>query len=275
MLLRPQKQLILAIAISLGTAANSLHAVPPSMANPRSVPAGKIVSFPVDPFMTAEQEAKLFAMLERPQTVNWSETTLQQVADELASNFPIVVNKRALEVMGLTIDMPVSLPPSPHPLPLGTQLGTLLESVDLTYCISGGLIIITTTDDAEDPSKASIRIYDVTPIVLRKDLDGKTVTDFESLMDAIETAIAPDSWEALGGPATMSQQVVRDRAMLSIAQTTMTHLLVQSYLDQANQFVPTDPGDEIPWRQNLPKGMMNFYRPPATPQEAVPTPPLR
>jgi hypothetical protein len=33
---------------------------------------------------------------------------------------------------------------------------------------------------------------------------GGAIADFDSLMDLIETTIAPDTWEALGGPSTMS-----------------------------------------------------------------------
>ncbi len=50
---------------------------------------------------------------------------------------------------------------------------------------------------------------------------GGAIADFDSLMDLIETTIAPDTWEALGGPSTMSPY--RSTLSLVISTTTDVH----------------------------------------------------
>jgi hypothetical protein len=245
------QHLALAILVSFGVSCVSLSstlAEPPSLANPKSVAGQPILSVPVDPYMTADQEQRILDLLNKPASgINWRSTTVEELADQISPIVPTFVNTRALEDEGLTRDMPLTIRGQGEleKLPLGANLMHSLDENDLTFRISSGKLIITTKTDAESEDNLATRVYDVTPIVIIRNIGRQSSTDFNTLMQSIQTIIEPNGWEALGGPSTIFPSTVRDRALLTISTTTVVHLQVQSYLSHLNAGPDTNADQDL------------------------------
>jgi hypothetical protein len=109
------------------------------------------------------------------------------------TGLPIRVDSRALEEIGLSNDQPVSL--SLKDVPLRSFLNLMLRELDLTYMTADSVLQITTIEAAEQNLQNRIYWLEGT---------GLPIGDFQSIIDLIQTSIVPDTWEALGGPSTIS-----------------------------------------------------------------------
>ncbi|WP_442508005.1 hypothetical protein SH528x_006950 [Novipirellula sp. SH528] len=131
-------------------------------------------------------------------------------------------------------------------LSVGATVTRLLEPFDLVLSIRLGSLTVTTQEGAEE--KLCIRVYDVTPLVGRKGEPEMTskqsgasawrpsyVNRVEPLMQVIETSVDSSTWEALGGPSTMSLMTCRSRRWLVVAATSPTHWKIQAMLDRLNR----------------------------------------
>lgn len=232
---------------------------------------GVVTSFPCDPLMSASREKELLAELDKPSPFSWEAgTPLSSIADDLSGLFPVRIEDRALEEIGLDRDEETfggarfnprsgatkrssektrwwrpqgSGDSSPHPV-LIVDLLDRIRDLDLTLMIRHGQLIITTIERAED--EPATRIYDVTPLLgKRRSWTGYGMVpvanqeswedDFDSLMMVIESSIDPDTWESLGGMSTMVPSPIRSRNWLVITTTTVTHWKIQRLLDRLNQ----------------------------------------
>jgi hypothetical protein len=216
----------------------------PTPGNPKSLPGRPILSVPVDPFMTPADEQRILLALARPARLQWQATSPAFLAKELCSYFPASVNRRALEDIGLEVDMEIGLEGDSGSLSLGANLEEMFEAADLAMTIRGGRFIITTREDSLSESRLPTRIYDVTPLVVRQQGDHSVVYA-QGLMDTIQATIEPGCWEALGGPSVMGLNVVRDRALLHISASTSMQLRIQSYLDRSNSGPSIDPSSSL------------------------------
>ena len=119
------------------------------------------------------------------------EQAIQQISDDVS--VPVMLDRRALEEMGITPDMPVTFDASE--ISLRSAIEVFGSEYDLTYTVQGEVLLITTQDAAG--SKLRSRIYW---------LEGTGVPrgQFDSITQSIQTTVAPDTWEALGGPSTMA-----------------------------------------------------------------------
>lgn len=205
----------------------------PTPGNPKSVAGRPILSAPIDPYMSAAEEQRIFDALQRPAGVQWVATSPEYLAKELATYFPCEVDVRALEDVGLEVSAELSLHSGDAASSLGANLLEILRRSDLTFVVKGGRVILTTVESAESEENLVARIYDVSPLVVFEK-DGRKIAEFRGLMDAIQTTIEPSNWEILGGPFTLYPSIVRDRALLSMTASSVVHRTIQKYLDQLN-----------------------------------------
>lgn len=162
--------------------------------------------------------------------------TIAQIAD--STKLPIVVDQRALEEIGLSSDQPVSL--RLKDVPLRTVMNTMLRQLDLTYTTFDNVITVTTIEAAEQ--QCQNRIYWLEGI-------GMVRGDMQSLMDAIQTTIVPDTWEALGGPSTMCPITLGDGNRPAILISTIYpihHDIEQLIKSLRDAHVGVDPTGTIP-----------------------------
>ncbi len=141
-------------------------------------------------------------------------------------SFPIAIDRRSLEELGLTSDVPVTA--TFDDISFRSALKLLLRELDLTYTLQGETLLITSIEAAEQNLRA--RIYW---------LEGTGIPrgEFNEIVGAIETSIASDTWESLGGPSTVTwlQSGQGNRPSLLINTTDKVHEQIQSLLDVMRQ----------------------------------------
>ncbi len=179
----------------------------------------------IDPLMTQAQEQQVLATLNEPADFQWKDETLAGVVKQVGLRVPVVLHRRAIEEIGLSLETPVT---GQGGETIGAALTLALRELDLTYTIRAGSVEITTIEDAENNSL--VRVYDVTPLV---SFEGWPVTnrtiDVQSLLDIIFTVIRPDAWES--GQPGFPSMVVGDRVVIVIRQLRETHAEIQALLD--------------------------------------------
>ncbi|MGB1815943.1 MAG: STN domain-containing protein, partial [Rubripirellula sp.] len=189
-----------------------------------------------------EVERDLSAKLERKGVFEFVETPLSDCLRSVADQFElkIIVRTHALDEIGLSGNEPISLALSD--VTLGDALNELLSNLDLTYTLSGGLVVVTTMEAAEQ--RLLNRIYW---------LDG-TGLMHDQASEIIQATVSPDTWASLGGPSTMSV-FINPRAGLVISTTYRCHKEIERImstvreaqfssdpdLDAVETFVPSSP----------------------------------
>lgn len=110
---------------------------------------------------------------------------------------PVFVDRRALEEVGLTVDIPVQLKDGHGSFQ--EQLDDALEPNDLASCATQTVLVITTTEGIHE--YASAKFYRIpTP---RMVLNGRPLFDTNSVLEKIQQ-VEPGSWEVMGGPGTVT-----------------------------------------------------------------------
>ncbi|MCH8922103.1 MAG: hypothetical protein IIA67_03005 [Planctomycetes bacterium] len=166
-------------------------------------------------------EAKIHAALRSKTQFEFLETPLQDVVDFLGDFHKIKLrfDKIALEDVGVGTDVPVTR--RLKGVSLRSALRLMLRDFELTYVIEDGVLLITTPEEAE--TRLSTTPYPVADLV-----NGDPETpyspdnaDFDPLIELIESTIAPDSWDANGGPGSMDG--FGKAGVLVVSQTQSVH----------------------------------------------------
>jgi RNA polymerase sigma factor (sigma-70 family) len=131
---------------------------------------------------------------------------------------PVVLDTRALEEIGLTPDQTVSI--QLRGVKLRSALRLLLSDLDLTYTIQGESLVVTTPEAEENQLLQRIYWLEST---------GIATGDFDALTELIKSTIAPDTWDDMGGPSTMSPTGSVRPAML-ISTTYEIHRSIDNLL---------------------------------------------
>ncbi len=151
--------------------------------------------------------------LKSPTSTTFIDEPLDQAIRSLSEThkIPIFVDARALEEIGLSGDVPVSL--DVKNVSLRSALRLLLDNLDLTYVIQNEVLLITTHESAE--TRLAIAVY-------RLDKVGINAADGKALVTQM---VSPDAWEELGGAssiAAMSNEV-KGEELLIVSTTQNLH----------------------------------------------------
>ncbi len=153
-----------------------------------------------------EVSAAIRRALDRPITAEFKDAALRDVVEVLSKTveIPIVIDTLALEDFGIDTSIPIN----------GQFKDTLLQFVlrrilseqELVYIIRDEVLVITTPEEGE--SALVIGLYPVRDLVQTGDepiIDslGGTNFDFDTLIATIESTVAPDSWDTVGGPGAI------------------------------------------------------------------------
>ena len=170
-------------------------------------------------------------------SLSFDEMPLNEVARTLSAELdvPIMINKLAMEDLGLTENIPVSV--DLGNVQLSASLFAMLRPQDLTIRPRDGFIEITTVEEAEDPRDMVLCIHW---------LDGTGFQDTDTAMMLLETMVDPDMWEAVGGPGTMAplRNSASDRIGVVVASDFETQLGIRRMLKTIRENV-VDPHTEI------------------------------
>ncbi|QDV66196.1 RNA polymerase sigma factor [Crateriforma conspicua] len=141
---------------------------------------------------SGEQADRLDQILDSKITVQYIETPVQEVAMDLARElgFPIVLDLRAMEELGLSSDMPVTF--MGKDLSARSVLSAMLKPLDMTYTYADETLTLTTVD--ANPER--LRIYYLEGL-------GINPGDPSGLIELIQATIEPEHWESMGGTGTI------------------------------------------------------------------------
>ena len=200
-----------------------LHKLPPLGTGPQGVPPTSI-RIESDEGWRAPIETKLTAKAE----LDIFETPLSEVANDLRlqHGFPVLLDTRALEDVGITADTPVTI--SLSEVPLRSALRLLLQPLGLTFVVRDEALVITSVEQSE--SNITTRIYPVTGLLeydTAQELSDLK-DEYDELIELIISSVNNDSWDSLGGFATIS--AFPNRGCLVISQIDDGHRKIQSFL---------------------------------------------
>jgi hypothetical protein len=170
---------------------------------------------------------RLEQTLQRRGSIVAVEMPLRDFADRLSQQFgvPIDLDTKKLEEAGVELDAPINKRLEAIPLEVILQHG--LSDVELTFAIRNHVILITTPEEAE--SQLTTKIYPVRDLVFDRVSEG----DYDSLIELITTTIAPQSWDEVGGPGSISG--FDNAASLVISQTDEVHRAIEPLLVKLRQ----------------------------------------
>ena len=189
--------------------------------------------------------------LAKPTRVDFHSVALRETLGYLASmhDIPIVTDTQAWEDFGIGSDTPITFRLSG--LPLSSCLTLMLRPLGLTYVLQDQVLMVTTVEAAE--SLLQVKLYPVNDLVElgpqsfviepgsglfgdfypgRKGGD-RAPAEFDDLFKAIQSTIQPDSWDVLGGPASMAS--LQRPIVLVVAQTERAHRQIERLLGELRQ----------------------------------------
>ena len=146
---------------------------------------------------------------------------INQLQDEYG--IPIQFDLPALEDAGRNPQETVTV--NVHNISLSRRLRLMLKQHHLTYVIQNEVLTITTPEQAE--TFLVTCVYDV------RDLPSGTGDDIHSLVDAIISCVATESWAAKGGGQAQIRPL--KPGVLVISQTQEVHEQIGNFLDALRQ----------------------------------------
>lgn len=134
----------------------------------------------------------------------------------------IQLDTRAMEDAGLGSDTPITR--KIKDISLRSVLRLVLGELDMTYVVRDGFLLLTTKTEAEN--MLVTKIYPVADLVAKSDFQPPTPgarreADYRMLTHAIESTVATDTWQDVGGPGSIAS--FRNGDSLVISQTTEVH----------------------------------------------------
>jgi hypothetical protein len=155
------------------------------------------------------KEREIEYQLSLPVTLNFTDTPLKQVIDDLHNwqGINVYFDREALDAEGISIDRPVTI--KLQDIALKTALTLLLKQAHLTYVVKDDVLQITT--EAEARGKLMTRTYPVADLI---DADASALLGVdvppwiklnkeETLVSFITYNVLPRSWADVGGKASV------------------------------------------------------------------------
>ncbi|MGH7192098.1 MAG: hypothetical protein ACREJM_01030, partial [Candidatus Saccharimonadales bacterium] len=176
----------------------------------------------------AGAEADIEQALDGPAEFDLADVPLKDVANMLTAQYGISVqlDARALEDAGLGSETPVTR--QVRDVSLRSALRLLLGEFDLTYVIRNEVMLITSKSEAEN--MLATKVYPVFDLVVCSGDEGheRLPLNYGSLMAIIQSIVAPDTWDDVGGPGTHKE--FPNAGALVISQTMEVHEAVAQQL---------------------------------------------
>ncbi len=205
-------------------------------------------------------EEAILAELEEKTVVDFIDEPLSGVVDYFKSThkIEIQIDTQALDSVNLGADTPITK--SLRNIKLRSALNLMLGDLELTWIIANEVMVITTPEEAE--THLTTRVYDVGPLVTVQDgMTGQRWQDFDSLIKAIKSTIAVETWEQFGGPGSIAELEYRGAVVLIVRQTLDIHSQLDKLLEDLNEIADKYGDDVIPTREKpkpQPPGMEGF-----------------
>ena len=144
------------------------------------------------------------------------EEALQQISD--AHNIPLMLDRRALEQVGLTTDTPVSI--DLRNVSLRSFLRLMLRDLELTYVPTDQVLMITTVEAAE--KNLLLEMYKLPPNI---------ATNGVEMVKVMQSSVQPETWSIVGGP---SYAGVFEHVLI-VSATSDVHTQVEHFLTKLTE----------------------------------------
>lgn len=193
----------------------------------------------------SEGHGRILAALVQPTEFDFQNRPLGEVLNYFKQKhaIEILMDSTALSRAGIDTDRRVTQ--TLRKITLRAALRLLLRQFDSTYVVGDGYLLITSAEEAE--SKLNLKVYPVQDLITldsefrpaapigtgiflglnelisrRPELNKRTgAEDFESLISVITSTIAPDAWEDVGGPGSITAHA--NSQAIAISQTDDVH----------------------------------------------------
>lgn len=153
---------------------------------------------------------------------------LEEVVEKISAEIdvPIMIDKRSLEEVGLTADVPIDF--VCNQLPARSVLKQIFQDLDLAHNYQNGMILIGTDESVQ--SRLLSRIYFL-------EGTGLPRGDYEEALSLIQSSIQPDVWEALGGASTIASigDGLSGRPSVLVSSTISVHNEIALLLEALRQ----------------------------------------
>lgn len=142
-------------------------------------------------------EAKIEAALEETTSLQFLEQPLGDITQFLEDRHKIEVqlDAQALDTAGVNTDSPVTI--DVEGITLRSALDLMLRTLELTWCIRDGVLLVTTPEEVEN--ELVTEVYDVQRFLYVMDKNGQRKRFTEPLLDAVMSHVAPTTWTDVGG----------------------------------------------------------------------------
>jgi len=177
-------------------------------------------------------------------------TPLADVIEHLTRihHIPIVLDRKALEDASIdptTANITFSL----HGLTLRSALYLVLRPLGLTWTIRSEVLFITTEDAARN--MLITKVYDVADLVRCRDEKDMPWDDYDSLIDAIEITVQPDSWMETGaGVGSVAPLSFGNTRVLIVSNTYQVQTAIAKLLEDLRKIgAKAAPDQKPPLRQ--------------------------
>ncbi|HJT35441.1 MAG TPA: hypothetical protein VJ783_25670, partial [Pirellulales bacterium] len=176
----------------------------------------------------AGSEAEIEQALDGHAEFDLADVPLSDLVAMLSERYGIqaVLDRRALEDAGIGSDTPFTRHASFSSLRSALRL--MLGELDLTYVIRDEVLVITSKTEAEN--MMVVKVYPVFDLVVRSGEGGgeRSALDYRKLIQLIQSTVAPDSWQDVGGPGAMES--FANFGALVVSQTTEVHEEIAQHL---------------------------------------------
>ncbi|MBC8289035.1 MAG: pilus assembly protein N-terminal domain-containing protein [Planctomycetes bacterium] len=172
--------------------------------------------------------------LNRTISVSFEDDTLKDVLSYLATalDVQLSIDQAALEEEGITERQVVSI--NVDDIMAKSALNLILEPLSLGAVLEGGKTL-RVTSLSQLKSRQTVRVYPVKHLLADPD-----IIDMKKLTEMITISVEPDSWQALGGDATLTPN--EKTKSLVIRQSRETHEKIRVLLEDLNDLVVTPGG---------------------------------
>jgi hypothetical protein len=174
------------------------------------------------PPTAAALEARIETALGEVTSLQFTASPLSDVATYIRErhNVAIQLDTAALDTAGVTSDSPVTI--DVEGVTLRSALNLMLKSIELTYCLQDGVLLITTPEEVD--TRLVREVYDARHFLFSTDELGRRERDADGLLEMVMSHVQPTTWTDVGGTGAIE---VLDQGLIVAQSWTVQQEVAQ------------------------------------------------
>jgi hypothetical protein len=162
----------------------------------------------------------------------------------------VQIDAKALDDIGVATDSPVTV--NLTGVSLRSALNLILRQLGLVFTIHDEVLLITTPDQ-RDSEYLTVEVYDVADLVACRDEKGQPLDDYDTVIELITTQIEPTSWDAVGGPASISPAPLGSAKAIVVTHHSEVHYRIEQLLARIRDIGAKSKGSGQPPTRSRPE----------------------